>query len=91
MIRRALERDPDNGAYVDSMGWVLYRLGRLTEARKELERAALLTSGDAVVLEHLGDVYRDLHLVDLARQQYQKALAAQGDGTRLKSKLDGLR
>ena len=91
MIRRALDRDPDNGAFVDSMGWVLYRLGRLTEARKELERAAVLTSGDAVVLEHLGDVYRDLHLVDLARQQYQKALAAQGDGTRLKSKLDGLR
>ena len=90
MIRRALERDPDNGAFVDSMGWVLYRLGRLTEARRELERAARLTAGDAVVLEHLGDVYRDLRLHDLARQQYQKALAAQGDGVRLKSKLDGL-
>lgn len=90
LIRKALARDPDNGAFVDSMGWVLYRLGRLAEARRELERAALLTAGDAVVLEHLGDVYRDLRLTDLAREQYRKAIAAQGDGARLKSKLERL-
>lgn len=91
MIQRALEREPANGAYVDSMGWVLYRLGRLAEARRELERAAALTGGDAVVLEHLGDVYRDLNLPDLAREQYRKALAAHGDTARLESKIRSLR
>ena len=38
LIRRAVEQDPDNGAYLDSMGWVLYRLGRLPEARTQLEQ-----------------------------------------------------
>lgn len=90
MIRRALRRDPDNGAFVDSMGWVLYRLGRLEEARRELERATRLTDGDAVVREHLGDVYRDLRLHDLARDQYRRALDARGDGARLRSKLEDL-
>jgi tetratricopeptide (TPR) repeat protein len=90
MIRRALERDPDNGAFVDSMGWVFYRLGRLDEARRELERATRLTDGDAVVREHLGDVYRDLRLHDLAREQYRRALDARGDGARLRTKLEGL-
>ena len=37
LIRKAIEQEPDNGAYVDSMGWVHFRLGRFDEARKELE------------------------------------------------------
>src|SRR4029453_18888114 len=35
LIQKALQRDPDNGAYLDSLGWVYYRLGRLTEAREQ--------------------------------------------------------
>ena len=90
LIRRALDFQPENGAYVDSMGWVLFRLGRYAEARKELERAADLTGGDAVVLEHLGDVYRALELTALAREQYRKALAADRGNTRVRTKLDRL-
>ena len=62
LILKALVHDPDNGAYIDSLGWVYYRLGRLPEARIQLERAVDLTGGDPVVREHLGDVYRDLNL-----------------------------
>jgi tetratricopeptide (TPR) repeat protein len=90
LIRRALDKDPNNGAYVDSMGWVYYRLGRLEEARKELERAVTLTGGDPVVHEHLGDVYKDMRLKELAKEQYK--LSLQGDDTsRVRTKLEGLR
>lgn len=91
LIRRAVEADPDNGAFVDSMGWVYYRLGRLPEARRELERAVELTDGDAIVREHLGDVYRDLRMTDMAREQYRMALESDPGNPRLRSKLDGLR
>ena len=91
MIRRAVEKDPDNGAFVDSMGWVYYRLGRLQDARKELERAVNLTGGDAVVHEHLGDVYKDLRLLDLARDQYRKSLARDAANNRVRTKLSGIR
>ena len=91
LIRKAVEQEPDNGAFVDSMGWVYFRLGRLTDARRELERAVLLTGGDAVVREHLGDVYKEMRLIDLAKEQYRLSLAGDRSNARVKTKLDGLR
>ncbi len=57
MIRKAVEAEPDNGAYRDSLGWVLYRLGRYEEAIAELEKAAE-RQPDGVIFDHLGDAYR---------------------------------
>jgi Flp pilus assembly protein TadD len=91
LIRKAVEQEPDNGAFVDSMGWVFYRLGRLAEARRELERAVILTGGDAVVREHLGDVYNDMRLIELAKEQYRLCLAGDRSNGRVRSKLDALR
>jgi len=90
LITRALEQDPDNGAFVDSHGWVLYRMGRLEEARARLEQAIVLTGGDPVVHEHLGDVYRDLRLTDRAREQYRASLASDSRNARVRSKLEQL-
>ena len=90
MIRRAVEKDPDNGAFVDSMGWVYYRLGKLDDARGQLEKAVAIT-GDPVVHEHLGDVYKDLKLIDLAREQYRLSLARDSLNSRVRGKLDGVR
>jgi tetratricopeptide (TPR) repeat protein len=91
MIQRALAADPDNGAFIDSLGWAYYRLGRLVEAREQLERAVLLTRGDPVVHEHLGDVYKDLQLKDLAKEQYKMSLAGDKTNERVKAKLSQLR
>jgi tetratricopeptide (TPR) repeat protein len=90
LVKRAVEQDPDNGAYLDSMGWVYFRLGRLEDARAPLERAAQLT-GDAVVLEHLGDVYKSLKLLDLARDLYRRSLSRDSLNARVRAKLDGIR
>ena len=91
LIQRALDAEPDNGAYLDSLGWAYYRLGRLGEARRALERAVIITGGDPVVREHLGDVYKDLRLNDLAREQYRKSLVSDNTNRRVRSKLSGLR
>ena len=66
--------DPDNGAYVDSLGWTYYQLGRPEQARDYLERAARLEPEDATLQEHLGDVYVALGQTERARQAYQRAL-----------------
>ncbi|MCC6349712.1 MAG: tetratricopeptide repeat protein [Candidatus Eisenbacteria bacterium] len=91
LVTRALAQDPDNGAYVDSYGWVLYRLGRLAEARTQLENALAITGGDPEIHEHLGDVYRDLRMLDRAREQYRASLAADSRNTRVRNKLQQLR
>ncbi|MCE9627060.1 MAG: tetratricopeptide repeat protein [Candidatus Eisenbacteria bacterium] len=92
LIERALKRDPDNGAYLDSYGWVLYRLGHHAEAREPLERAIQLTNGDPVVREHLGDVYHALQLNELAREQYKLGAEVNGENARrVNDKLRALR
>lgn len=79
-----VDHDQDNAAYVDSLGWVLFRRGRLAEARTELERAARLPGGDddPVVWDHLGDVYFRLGEKRKAAESWRKALSLYDLGTR---------
>jgi tetratricopeptide (TPR) repeat protein len=81
LVRRALQIDANNGAYVDSLGWGLYRLGRFAEASEVLERASRLLPGDSTVLEHLGDSLLALGALDRARDAYRRALAAGPEGS----------
>ena len=74
LVQKAVELDPDNGAYVDSLGWAHYRLGHLAQAREHLERAARLAPGDATIYEHLGDVYAALGDEVKAAEFYRRAL-----------------
>jgi Flp pilus assembly protein TadD len=87
LIQRAVELEPDNGAYVDSLGWVYFRLGRTEEARVKLERAAELMPEDATVLEHLGDVLHALGKLDGARDAYRRALVAEPESEVVRIKL----
>jgi tetratricopeptide (TPR) repeat protein len=91
LIRRAVALDPDNGAYVDSLGWTHFRLGQFDRARDFLERATRLVPEDATVHEHLGDVYTALGERDKARAMYRRALAL-GDthAEQVRRKLDDL-
>lgn len=75
MIERAVEARPDSGHIVDSLGWVLYRLGRYEEAVEHMERAAELMPVDPVVNDHLGDVYWAVGRVLEARFQWHRALS----------------
>lgn len=91
LIERAVELDPDNGAYVDSLGWAHFRLGNYQEARTHLERAAELVGDDAVVLEHLGEVYEVLGERDGAIALYRRALALEAENAdELRAKLEQL-
>ncbi len=74
LIAKALEAEPNNAFYIDSMGWVFYKMGRLEEAKESLETAVNLLPGDATLRDHLGDVYLSLNLKQQAIEQWQKSL-----------------
>src|SRR5262249_46813913 len=74
--RIGIDDDQDHAAYVDSLGWVLFRRGKFEEAQKELERAVKLTDGgdDPVIWDHLGDVYLRLGKKPQAKAAFDRSL-----------------
>ena len=75
MIERAVAAEPNSGYIVDSLGWVLYRLGRYDEAVAHMERAAELMPVDPVVNDHLGDVLWAVGRFNEAEFQWRRALS----------------
>ena len=91
MIETAAAARPDNGAIIDSLGWVLFQLGRYEEAVGHMERAAELEPVDPVINDHLGDVYWAVGRLNEAHFQWQRALSFEpeaDDATRIREKLE---
>ncbi len=82
LIERALVLNPNDFYILDSMGWVLYRLGRLSEAMKFLERARSIRD-DPEVAAHLGEVLWVMGDQDAARDIWDSALKDTPDNQRL--------
>ena len=74
MISKALDIEPDNGAYLDSLGWVNFRLNKLDEAERNLRLSIEKINGDPTVYDHLGDVYLKQGKVKDAIAQWQLSL-----------------
>jgi tetratricopeptide (TPR) repeat protein len=71
-----LDADQENASFVDSLGWVLFRQGKLLDARRELERAVSLQGGvdSPEVWDHLGDVYFRSEMPAKAGEAWRKAV-----------------
>ncbi|MEO7319198.1 MAG: tetratricopeptide repeat protein [Chthoniobacteraceae bacterium] len=76
MIRKALEMEPDNASYRDSLGWYHFKKAEYDKALKELLRAAeTIKQEDAVVFDHIADTYQAMSKPAEALQYWQKAIA----------------
>ena len=68
-IRRAVALDPQNGAYLDSLGWAYYKLGKYDLAEENLRRASERINTDPTVHQHLGELYQKTGRLKLAASQ----------------------
>lgn len=84
LIHKALEKRPNDGHIVDSLGWAHFKLGELKDAVTWMERAVELAPQDAVINDHLGDVYWEVGRYTEARFQWRRAL-----GSTTADELDG--
>jgi tetratricopeptide (TPR) repeat protein len=75
MLERAVQLRPNSGHIVDSLGWVLYRIGQVKESVPVLERAVELMPADPVLLDHLGDALWRVGRTTEARFQWQRSLS----------------
>jgi len=78
LIRRALEREPGNAAYLDSLGWAYFKLGRLDLAEANIRKAAGELTTSSAVQDHFGDVLFKLDRFEEAIAAWRRAL--DGDG-----------
>jgi tetratricopeptide (TPR) repeat protein len=74
LVKRAVRIEPNNYAFLDSLGWVYYRLNRLEDAERQLTRSLELMSKDPTIHEHLGDVYFKEGKLKQAIDQWQSSL-----------------
>ena len=89
MVGRALQFDPNNGAYLDTLGWIHYRKGKFDDALNELLRAAQnLTKPDPIVFEHIGDAYAKLNRMPQALDYWQKAVGLSPENKLLAEKIE---
>jgi len=75
MIQKALDRDPNNGAYLDSLGWAFFRLNRIPEAEDAMRRAVELTPHDATMRDHYAEVLFKASKVREAIAQWEASLS----------------
>lgn len=93
LIKRALELKPRNGFYLDSLGWVYYKMGNYKEALNLLSQSLEEIPNEGVVLEHIGDVYYKQKDRAKALESYEKALKSkleEKDKMRIKGKIQNI-
>jgi Flp pilus assembly protein TadD len=76
LIRKAVELEPMNGAFLDSLGWAYFKLGQYELAEENLRQAVERDQTDPTVHDHLGDLYEKTGRIRLAAQQWELSLAA---------------
>ena len=74
MIKKAVDLDPANGAYLDSLGWAYFKLGKYDLAEDNLIKASQHIGTDPTVQDHLGDLYQKTGRLKLAAAHWERAL-----------------
>jgi len=79
LAERALKVEPGNPAYLDTLGWALFKQGRAEEAVEPLSKAAAMLTGNSVIQDHHGDVLAKRGRSADAIAAWQRALAGDGE------------
>jgi tetratricopeptide (TPR) repeat protein len=88
MSKKTLEQDPDNSAYLDTYGWIHYKLGNTDKAIEYIEKAIDIGGVSAEVYEHLGDIYLEKGNLNSAKIYFEKALDLEEDRFNIEEKLN---
>ena len=91
MVRKAVNKEPGNSSYLDTMGWIYYMMKDYKSAKEYIERAVSVNGSNAVILEHLGDIHYALKDNQKALYFWKKALEINRNNTQLEEKINFLK
>ncbi len=87
LIEQALSAEPNNAAFIDTLGWIYYMQGRYEEALVQLKTASEIFQGDSTIWEHLGDTYLKLGDPTAAQNHWKKAQKLSPDSEHLNKRI----
>jgi tetratricopeptide (TPR) repeat protein len=88
MVTEALEKEPANSSYLDTKGWVYYQMGEFRNAKDFIERSLAINGDNAVVLDHLGDVFDKMGDNKKAIETWRKAVELKPADAAIKAKIE---
>ncbi len=101
MVQKAVQEEPQNGAYLDSLGWVYFKMGQYALAEANLRKASERMGSDPAVHDHLGELYEKTGRLKMAASQWEQSLqeyartvpadAEPADVSKVQKKLDSAR
>ncbi|MBU8923441.1 MAG: tetratricopeptide repeat protein [Bacteroidales bacterium] len=87
LLISAIQKEPENGYFLDSLGWIKYRKGEYEKAREIFIEAVTFVEGDPIIWEHLGDTYFKLNLFTDAEEAYSRSVVIDPDKPEVQGKL----
>jgi len=88
MSSKAVTAEPENSSYLDTIGWIYFKLGDFSKAKKYVEKSIEFDSKSGTVLDHLGDIYFKMGDKKRALEFWQKALKHEPDNKKFKEKIE---
>ena len=88
LAERAIDMEPENAAFLDTIGWIYYKMGTYEKAREYLEKSLKINKDNPVILEHMGDIYHKLDASDEALLLYEKALLKDTNNKTIQDKIN---
>ena len=89
MAKKAIAVDPNNSSFLDTIGWIYYKMGDYEKAKENIEKAMMTDSDNPTLLHHLGDVYSKLGENKKALEYWKKAVEFGEDDKDLLLKVNG--
>jgi tetratricopeptide (TPR) repeat protein len=87
LAKKAIELEPENASYLDTIGWIYFKLDNPKKAQAYIESSININGENAIVLEHLGDVLMKIQKSDDAIDYYKRALSLDKNNPRLMKKV----
>ena len=88
LAENAISIEPDNAAFLDTIGWIYFKLGTYRKAKEFIEKSLSINDNNPVILEHLGDIYLKLNKSAEAVNIYEKVLQIDSKNQLIKDKIN---
>ena len=88
LAENAISIEPDNAAFLDTIGWIYFKLGTYRKAEEFIEKSLSINDNNPVILEHLGDIYLKLNKSAEAVNIYEKVLQIDSGNQLIKDKIN---